>query len=119
MVTLRLADVSVESELPGRARREAHKRRRRVFFWRRVAVVVAIACTGAAAWAVGGRLVGVAGAQTTRPPVQHVYVARPGDTIWGIAVRFSGGGDPGPLAYELESQIGGGVLQPGDQLTVP
>jgi LysM repeat protein len=119
VVALRLVEVSEASEHPARGRREAHKRRRRVFFWRRVAVVVAIAGTGAAVWAVGDRLVGVAGAQTTRPPVQHVYVARPGDTIWGIAVRFSGDGDPGPLAYELEAQIGGGVLQPGDQLRVP
>ncbi len=119
MVALRSTDVSVASELLGRARREAHKRRRRVFFWRRVAVVFAIAGTGVAAWVAGGRLVGVAGAQTTRPPVEHVYVARAGDTIWGIAVMFSGGGDPRPLAAALEAQIGGGVLQPGDQLTVP
>jgi hypothetical protein len=94
-------------------------RRRRVFFRRRVLLVAAIAGLGAAGWAAGGWLVQVAGAQATGMPVQHVYVARPGDTIWGIAVRFSGGGAPGPLAYKLEQQIGGGVLQPGDQLDVP
>jgi hypothetical protein len=119
VVALRLVDGSATGEPRGRAQRDAYQRRRRVFFWRRVAVVVVIAGTGAAAWVVGDRLVGVAGAQTTRPPVQHVYVARPGDTLWGIAIRFSGGGDPRPLAYALEAQIGGGVLQPGDQLRVP
>jgi hypothetical protein len=47
------------------------------------------------------------------------YVARPGDTIWGIAVRFAGNGDPRPLASSLESEIGGGALQPGQVLAVP
>ena len=97
----------------------AASRRRRVFFWRRVVVLFGVACVGAGAWAAGGRLVAVAGAEPSRPLVQHVYVARPGDTIWAIAVRFSGGGDPRPLADALEAQIGGGVLQPGEQLTVP
>jgi hypothetical protein len=94
-------------------------RRRRIFFWRRVVVVAVIAGLGAAAWAAGGWLVQVAGAQPSVAPVRHVYVARPGDTVWGIAVRFSSGGDPRPLVDKLEAQIGGGVLQPGEQLTVP
>lgn len=82
-------------------------------------VVIVIAGLGAAALAAGGWLVQAAGAQPSRPPAQHVYVARPGDTVWGIAVKFSGSGDPRPLAEELETQIGGGVLQPGEQLTIP
>jgi hypothetical protein len=49
----------------------------------------------------------------------QTYVARPGDTIWAIAVRFSGGGDPRPLAAELEAEIGGAALQPGQVLAVP
>jgi LysM repeat protein len=100
-------------------RSDAASRRRKVFLWRRMLVVVVIAGLGAAALAAGGWLVQVAGAQPSRPPVDHVYVARPGDTIWGIAVKFSGGGDPRPLADELETQIGGGVLQPGEQLSIP
>ncbi len=105
---------------PGTRRRTAAaSHRRRVYLWRRVIVVAAIAALGAVAWGAGGRLVAVAGAQPSRAPVQHVYVARPGDTIWGIAVRYSGNGDPRPLADRLEAQIGGGVLQPGEQLTVP
>jgi len=47
------------------------------------------------------------------------YVARPGDTIWAIAVRYSGGTDPRALEDALEAQIGGGLLQPGQVLTVP
>jgi len=50
---------------------------------------------------------------------EHVYVARPGDTIWSVAVRYGGGGDPRPLVDQLEAEIGGGVLQPGQQLVLP
>jgi hypothetical protein len=49
----------------------------------------------------------------------QVYVARPGDTVWGIALRYSGTGDPRPLADSLEAQISGRVLQPGQRLAVP
>ena len=49
----------------------------------------------------------------------QVYVARPGDTLWGIALRYSGTGDPRPLADSLEAQISGRVLQPGQRLAVP
>ncbi len=49
----------------------------------------------------------------------QVYVTRPGDTIWGIAVRYSGTGDPRPLMDSLEAQISGRVLQPGQRLAVP
>ncbi len=94
-------------------------RRRRVFFWRRVIAVVAIAGIGVAVWVAGGRLMAVAGAEPTHAAFEPVYITKPGDTIWGIAVRFSGDSDPRPLAYKLEAQIGGGVLQPGDQLTIP
>ncbi|MGH9106696.1 MAG: LysM peptidoglycan-binding domain-containing protein [Acidimicrobiales bacterium] len=74
-------------------------------------VVVLAAATGLPArLGVGG------GAPGTCP---QVYVARPGDTIWGIAERYSSGRDPRPLADDLESQIGGAVLQPGQRLSVP
>jgi hypothetical protein len=49
----------------------------------------------------------------------HLYMARPGDTIWAIAVRFSGRQDPRPLEYRLEAETGGGTLQPGETLRVP
>ncbi|HYA44249.1 MAG TPA: LysM peptidoglycan-binding domain-containing protein [Acidimicrobiales bacterium] len=48
-----------------------------------------------------------------------LYIARPGDTIWDIAVRYSRGADPRTLTDALEAEIGGGVLQPGQVLSIP
>lgn len=49
----------------------------------------------------------------------QIYVVRPGDTLWGIAERYSGSADPRALADELEAEAGGTMLQPGQQLAVP
>jgi hypothetical protein len=111
------------------------RQRRSTFFWRRVIVVAVIAGLGAMAWLATGRLVSAAGAQApqsqrcvagglpgagqTAGSCGQVYVARPGDTIWAIAVAYSRGGDPRPLVADLESEIGGGALQPGERLIVP
>lgn len=86
--------------------------------WRRSLVVLAIACLGAVIWDVGSRVVAIAGAEPS-PAGQHVYVVRPGDTIWSIAVRSAHGGDPWRTVNRLETEIGGGVLQPGERLVLP
>jgi hypothetical protein len=91
-----------------------HSRRR--YRWRRLLAVVVIAGAGAVASSTAQHL--LAGA-STRPSPPRLYVARPGDTIWGIAERFSGAGDPRPLADKLAAEIGDGVLQPGEVLEVP
>lgn len=54
-------------------------------------------------------------------PVAHgyAYVARPGDTLWSIAARVEPGRDPRPLVDQLEQQIHGGLLQPGERLLLP
>jgi hypothetical protein len=54
-----------------------------------------------------------------RDTCSQVYVARPGDTLWAVATRFSRGGDPRALVAGLEAQVGGAVLQPGERLAVP
>lgn len=50
---------------------------------------------------------------------QQVYVVRPGDTIWGIAQRYAGSGDPRAVADEIQAQVGGTVIQPGQEIAVP
>lgn len=125
---------------PGPRSRD-HRNRRRTYFWRRVAVLLIIAALGAVAWSAGQRLVAGASVETghgascpaSLRPVPAAaqgtygstascgspYLARPGDTVWAVAVRYSGSGDPRPLEDLLEAEIGGGVLQPGDVLVVP
>jgi len=103
--------------------------RRWRFAVRRALVVVIIASLGALAWSVAERLVAVASTGGGNPaacptvrlscPGTQAYVAAPGDSVWSIALRFSHGGDPRPLADQLEAEIGDGVLQPGQKLAVP
>jgi hypothetical protein len=124
-----------EVPYPGGRAGSVVRRRQWTFFWRRVIVVLVIVGLGAMAWLATGRLVSAAGAQAPQSPrcvagglpgegqtagsCGQVYVARPGDTIWAIAVAYSRGGDPRPLVANLESEIGGGALQPGERLIVP
>ncbi|HTX01217.1 MAG TPA: LysM peptidoglycan-binding domain-containing protein, partial [Acidimicrobiales bacterium] len=42
------------------------------------------------------------------------YVVQPGDTLWSIALQVEPGADPRPLVGELEGQLRGATLQPGD-----
>ena len=126
--------VPQEEQGPPRGRRRPpayHRRQQRrwKFAVRRALVVVVIASLGALAWSVAERLVALAstGAGSaaacmtvaTSCPGARAYVAAPGDTVWSIAVRFAHGGDPRPLVDQLEAEIGGGVLQPGQRLFVP
>lgn len=114
-------------------------RRRPHYFWRRLAALFAVGVLGAVTWSTAQHLIAGAAVPLTVASCSHglvpvpsgaaggggggtcglSYVARPGDTIWSVAVEFSHGGDPRPLEDELEAQIGGGVLQPGQVLVVP
>ena len=49
----------------------------------------------------------------------YIYTARPGDTLWSIASGLEPGGDPRPLVAQLEQQLHGAQLIPGDELRVP
>jgi hypothetical protein len=47
------------------------------------------------------------------------YVVSPGDTLWSIAQRLDPTGDPRPVAAQLEAQVGGDVITPGERLLLP
>ncbi len=81
-------------------------------------LVFAIAVSGAVIWDLGSRVIAIAGAEPSRAG-SHVYLVRPGDTIWSIAVKSAHGGDPWRTVNQLETEIGGGVLQPGERLELP
>ena len=57
----------------------------------------------------------------TGPVARLVYVVRPGDTIWSIAVHRSGGGDPRMMADAIEraNRVDPGTLVPGETLVIP
>jgi nucleoid-associated protein YgaU len=48
-------------------------------------------------------------------------VVRPGDTVWSIAERASGGGDPRSLvdAIAARNGIDAGSIVPGQALVIP
>jgi LysM repeat protein len=65
--------------------------------------------------------VGVASASVGRSsaPTTEVHVVMPGESLWSIAREAKASGDVRPLVAKLRKQLGGGVLQPGDELIVP
>lgn len=116
-------------------------RRRRTFIWRRTGLLLVVAGLGAVGWSGGQKLVAGAterpGAGTGCPRSQDpvpaaaqelgevpgacglVVTARPGDTVWALAVRYAGHADPRRLEDVLQAEVPGGVLQPGQALVVP
>ncbi len=47
------------------------------------------------------------------------YVVRPGDTLWSIAEALDPSGDPRPVVDDIEGQLHGSSLQPGETLVLP
>ena len=48
----------------------------------------------------------------------HVYLVRPGDTLWSIAARLAKGSDPRPVMDRLASHVGP-TLQVGQRIVLP
>lgn len=48
-----------------------------------------------------------------------VYVVQPGDTLWSIAERLDGGGDPRPFAEALARETGSGRVVAGERIAIP
>jgi nucleoid-associated protein YgaU len=105
----------------------AERRRRRAAIQARRRAVAAAVVVGAAVVGLalplsvlGGRPASV----TPSPSVAAaagatVYVVQPGDTLWSIAQRLDGGGNPRPLAEALARETGSATVVPGERIAVP
>ena len=74
-----------------------------------------------------GLLVGLAhpplwagGTHPARPAVV-VHVVAPGETLWGLALRYAPDQDPRHYIYDLQrlNHLGSAPILPGEKLTLP
>lgn len=49
----------------------------------------------------------------------YLYRVQPGDTLWSIATRLQPSGDPRPIVDQLDAELHGATLVPGERLLVP
>jgi hypothetical protein len=54
-----------------------------------------------------------------RPLAARVWVVRPGDTLWSIALACGDNGDIRPLVDQLSAEVHGEPLQVGERISVP
>lgn len=67
----------------------------------------------------GGGPLASFGSPAAAQPAPRVWVVRPGDTLWSIALASGGQGDIRPLVDRLSAEVGGRPLQPGERIRVP
>lgn len=118
-------DAALADERAARRRVRIAAHRRMVARRRRIAAVLGATALVVGAWFGLGAIRG-AGAATTAHLAGaklvkggQLYVARPGDTLWSIALRLQPTGDPRPIVDALEAEIHGRPLTPGMHLVLP
>jgi len=92
----------------------------RLTYWRRRAVVLAVAVALVALVAPRFRAA-LGGAPASAPeggPVPRTYVVEPGDTVWTIARRLHPTGDPRGVVAAIEARHGTGALRVGETLVL-
>jgi hypothetical protein len=100
--------------LPDRATRV---RRRRLALLLATIAVVLVGVGLVQAFA--GGTFGAARAEGGAAPIDgQVYVVQPGDTLWSIAERIAGDGDPRPIVASLRERHGDADLDAGDRLVI-
>ena len=96
-------------------RRIAIYRRRRAVA---VAFVLLVIAAILALTFVGGRATADGSAPGEIRPTA-VYVVRPGDTLWDLAVALAPDRDPRVVVAALESAAGGATVHPGQRIVLP
>ncbi|MCU4183710.1 LysM peptidoglycan-binding domain-containing protein [Acidiferrimicrobium sp. IK] len=67
----------------------------------------------------GGGPLTATGAAVGTPAAAKVWVVRPGDTLWSIALRSGARGDIRPVVDRLAEETGGQPLQVGERILLP
>ncbi len=67
----------------------------------------------------GGGPLTATGAARGTPAAARVWVVRPGDTLWTIALAAGAKGDIRPLVDKLAAETGNKPLQVGEQVLLP
>jgi hypothetical protein len=98
-------------------RAQVRARRRRLVLG--VAAAAAIAGLALPLTALGGRAAMPASTVPGTAAGTDVYVVQPGDTLWSIAERFDGGGDPRPLAEAIARETGSPSVVAGERISIP
>ena len=103
----------------GRTTRPSVAVRRRRFLLGTVAAGLLVAL--ALPWSgTGGSLATPGPALAGEKVLSHAaYVVQPGDTLWSIAARLDPTGDPRSVVAQLETQVGGDNVVPGESLVLP
>jgi Tfp pilus assembly protein FimV len=96
-------------------RRIAIYRRRRAVA---VAFVLLVVAAILALTFVGGRATADGSAPGEIRPAA-VYVVRPGDTLWDLAVALAPDRDPRVVVAALERAAGGATVHPGQRIVLP
>jgi len=99
----------------------------RVFLRRRLLVSLVLVAVAAVIWLGAGNVLANRGgdpasASTVRPAsaaAAQVYVAKPGDTLWSIAVRFHGSVAQADYVDQLIAANGGAALRAGQSINLP
>jgi Tfp pilus assembly protein FimV len=84
--------------------------------------LIAVAAVVAGVFVGAGQLTATRAGSTHDPTAagpSHIYVVRPGDSLWSIAESVDPSGDPRPLVVELQSELRSSTLQPGERIRIP
>jgi hypothetical protein len=119
-----LTDFPLDRVHCGRSRRHptaADYRRRRVVAVGAATLLALLAwiAVRSALDRIGGGPLATTGATSAVPASLRTWVVQPGDTLWSIAVAVDRGGDVRPLVDQLDKEVGGRPLYPGEAVAIP
>jgi hypothetical protein len=119
--TARVASPVRDSRSSRHVTRVEYRRRRTVAVGLVAAILLGlfIALQALLGRSVGGPLASVGSPGSAQPAVARIWVVRPGDTLWTIALASGARGDIRPLVDKMSAEVGGKPLQPGERILVP